>query len=269
MKKGFTLAELMGVVVILALLTLIIVPSVTKSLKDGKNNLLKKEEESIKASASLLLSKYDLNNGEEIKLTLYQLKYLGYVDIDIKNPKTSEFLPNDALVTVKKEDNELSYTVSFEGDNTRKYENIPKIVIDDVITYVELGSTYVLDNLEVSFNDKTLNTDIVENVDTTKVGSYNVSYKVEADGYKNLVYKNILVRDTTGPSITFDTLYIDSSELDTYDYLSDVVVSDNSEVLDVKVETNFGALKGEYVIKYIAKDIYNNQTIKYRKVIVN
>ena len=51
-KNGFTLAELLGVVVILGLLLLLVFPSVVKELKEGESNIEGAVEQIIKNGAS-------------------------------------------------------------------------------------------------------------------------------------------------------------------------------------------------------------------------
>ena len=80
MKKGFTLAELLGVIVILAALLLISIPVVDKIIKQSQEDLYNKQIDSIKLAINLWISdKYKLNEGESITLTLSQLKEEGFV----------------------------------------------------------------------------------------------------------------------------------------------------------------------------------------------
>ena len=97
-KNGFTLVELTAVLIILSVLGMIIIPIVENSINSGKNELYVAQLDSIKAS----LKKYAVSNinskiknvGDNIFLSLYQLKIENYLALDIKDPRTETLLPN-------------------------------------------------------------------------------------------------------------------------------------------------------------------------------
>lgn len=273
MKKGFTLAELMGVIVIMAVLALIIVPVVDKQLREGKKDIYNSTIDSIKSSLDLYMTNINLANNDYMMITLYQLKQAGYVDIDIKNPVSNELFPNDMLITILNDNGILKYSINDEsGTNKRNYESIPKIVLNgNVLEYVELGDTYNESDANSSYNGVVLDTVIESSIDTNEVGVYTVTYTASYENISNKAIKTVIVRDTTSPTIDFETLNISLSSAKTYDYTSDITVYDKSgsDEVEVKVEKNFGALIGTYSVKYIATDKYGNETIKYRKVITS
>lgn len=272
MKKGFTLAELIGVIVIMAALALIIIPVVDKQLKEGKQDIYNSTIDSIKSSLDLYMTDINLNNNDYMQITLYQLKQAGFVDIDIKNPVKDELFPNDMLITILNDNGILKYSINDSGTNKFDYENIPKIILNgNVLEYVELGSTYVDDEVTCTYNGIVLEPVIESNVDTNTVGIYTVKYKVTYENIFNEIIKTVIVKDTKGPIIDFETLNISLTEAKKYDYTKDITIYDESgsDEVEVKVETNFGALTGIYSVKYIATDKYGNETIKYRKVITS
>ncbi len=90
-KKGFTLAELLGVITILGLLALIVIPLVDKSMKEGKNDLYASQIKSIEAAARAWGTDHidELPEANETKnITLSRIQQDGYIDSDIENPKT-------------------------------------------------------------------------------------------------------------------------------------------------------------------------------------
>lgn len=267
MKKGFTLAELMAVIVIMAILALIIIPTVDKDLKEGKEKLYNKSIETIESALDLFMTNYNLNNNESIKLSLYQLKELGYLDPEIKNPNTKDYFFNDSIITISKLDDKISYDISIEGTNIRKYENLPIIDIT-AVDIVELGSEYEIKEVTSKFNDTYIMTTHTGTVDTNTVGSYFIKYEVEHENYVNFSYKTVLVRDTTPPTVTFNKLSIPYDSINSYDFKSDINASDLSGIKNIEVITNFGPIKGDYSVKYIVTDNYDNETIKYRTVTV-
>ena len=121
-KKGFTLIELIGMIIILGLLVIIGVPALLKNLKDNKT----KEYESFKknlflASEAYLsenLEKYeDFNKaGDTIYIPLILLKEKEYIDGEIYNPKTET---NVSMYEVVK--------VYYDEDNNLQYEYYDKL----------------------------------------------------------------------------------------------------------------------------------------------
>ena len=73
-NKGFTLIEIMAVIVILAVIALIVVPLVTGSIKDSKQKLYETQLENIKSGAKSYMINLDLPNKEPITITLDDLQ---------------------------------------------------------------------------------------------------------------------------------------------------------------------------------------------------
>ena len=75
MKKGFTLVELIAVIVLLSLIALFTFPSVNKTIKDRKEALYNVQIDNIKASAVSYIDKNGLlKNNDKVIVTLCQLK---------------------------------------------------------------------------------------------------------------------------------------------------------------------------------------------------
>ena len=113
--KGFTLAELLGIIVILAVIALIAITSITNTMKESKEDLYNLQIDNIIVGAKNWASSHVFelpeNDGESISLTLEELKKLGFVDEDITNPKTNELFSNDLQVKITKVDNNYKYEV--------------------------------------------------------------------------------------------------------------------------------------------------------------
>ena len=88
MKKGFTLIEMLAVIVILTIVSLIIFPEVNKMIKNSKqksydrqiSNLIDAAKKVVVKDTNLLPSK-ELNN--KVCLTLYQLLQAGEIETDV------------------------------------------------------------------------------------------------------------------------------------------------------------------------------------------
>ena len=126
-QKGFTLIELLGVIVILSLLVLIITPVINVFMKDSKEDLYKKSISNIELAArnwvtdeenQLLLPK---ENGNCLILTLNDLKSGGYIDLDLKDPRSGKILDDEeVLVAITKKSKVFEYEIITNGD-TSKY----------------------------------------------------------------------------------------------------------------------------------------------------
>lgn len=94
--------ELLGVITLLALISLIIIMSVNKSLKDSKETLYQAQIEEIKAAADMW--KTDnielIPNDDYYIVSLQQLQDEGYIKGDITNPKTDEPLDKNMLIEI-------------------------------------------------------------------------------------------------------------------------------------------------------------------------
>ena len=272
-KKGFTLAEVMGVIVLLAALALVVIPLVDKQLKESNQKLYDSSIDSLKNSIGLYMADKNLDINESLTISLYQLKQTGLVDTDFKNPVTGELFANDIIITIKNIDGALEYDINDkDATNKSDYKSLPEMVLNkSVIEYVELGEEFIVDAGDVTsrYGSESLITTAKSNVDDTKVGVYTIEYSTTYKNMKNKIYRTIIIKDTKGPTISFKELELPLNEAKTYDYKSDIVVNDLSGVKSIEVETKFGSLKGLYSVKYIITDNVGNKTIKYRKVITS
>lgn len=117
-KKGFTLAELIGVIVVLALICLITVPSIASVLKDNKKSLCETQLNNILAAARNYASENLLSmpaNDKETKtITIQDLIDNGYIGENIENPVTKEEFDTGIEITIKRNGKKLDF--SFAED---------------------------------------------------------------------------------------------------------------------------------------------------------
>ena len=142
-KKAFTLIELMGVLVILGILTVILVPVINNTIKNNKEELYNKQLELIKLSAKNLASDntYILPEeiGEEIYITLGQLRAMGYAEEKIINPLNNENFSNDLIVMIVKGESDYEYDIVIDGGTVISSSGI--IVYDPSKKYIKEGTT--------------------------------------------------------------------------------------------------------------------------------
>ena len=105
MKQGFTLAELLGVIAILGIISLIAVPLIDNTINKSNEDLYQTQlNQIIKGAKSYYseqehLSELPQANGDVATIDLKTLQAQGYLPLDIENPKTKKsFSPS---LTVK------------------------------------------------------------------------------------------------------------------------------------------------------------------------
>ena len=114
-RKAFTLIELMGVLVIIGILTVILVPVINNTIKNNKQQLYDNQLEMIRLAARNLATDntYILpeEDGDEIYITLGQLRAMGYAEGTIIDPLTNENFSDNLIVMIIKKGNDYDYVI--------------------------------------------------------------------------------------------------------------------------------------------------------------
>ena len=117
MKKGFTLAELLAVIVILGLIAVITIPVVTKTLSSYKIRLCNKQIGNIEEAARVWGSDnlLTLPDSETDPLTIHleDLQNGGYIAKDIKDPVDSSKTIGNIPITITKVGKKYKYEVEY------------------------------------------------------------------------------------------------------------------------------------------------------------
>ena len=118
MKKGFTLIELLAVLVVLGLLGLIVIPTVDKILKDSRNDLYDLQIKNIEDGTRNWAAKNPLilpENGNSITKTIAELEEEGFIEMDVKNPKTGDTFCDDSYVTITNTGSGFTYSYAVDS----------------------------------------------------------------------------------------------------------------------------------------------------------
>ena len=114
-KKGFTLVELLAVIVILAVIALIATPIVKKSIANSKNQALKETINSIERAAYNYGYQNDIGYDTNYKkLTLDELISKGFLKGDIINPVTNEKMNGCVLYRWNETNNQYEFKYNEE-----------------------------------------------------------------------------------------------------------------------------------------------------------
>ena len=115
MKKGFTLAELLGVIAILGIIALIAAPIVNNSINESDEKLYETQlNQMIKGAKSYYAEHLDelpQNNGDTVTITLKKLQDEGYLPLEANNPKTGDPLNPESTIRVTNNNGNFSYEV--------------------------------------------------------------------------------------------------------------------------------------------------------------
>ena len=201
-KKGFTLVELLAVIIILSLVLVIAVPSVNKYIKQSKEKAYDAQISTIieaaQAYASTNLELLPNRENISVKVTLGQLKSSGLIKEEVKNPNDDKYFDDALTIKIKKNKENYIYEVVENTITTRDGEEAPKITLNGspMVTY-NLNDTY--NDLGVSATDSDGNalTNIVidkSNLVMSTEGIYQVKYTVtDTKGISSTVYRNVYV----------------------------------------------------------------------------
>ncbi len=118
--KGFTLVEILGVLIVVGIISVITFTVIDNSLNNATNKTYETQLENIKKAAESYVvdpKNYDSlpqNDGETITLTLGQLQDLGYIEVDINNPKTDKPFESTLEVIITKNAEYDPYTYEID-----------------------------------------------------------------------------------------------------------------------------------------------------------
>lgn len=276
MKKGFTLVELLGVIVLIAAISLFLIPAVDRQIKQGKDKVYQQQIKNIELAAQLFYSDLPvkLDKNESMLITLSQLKFADKIDKNISIPDTGELFANDMQIEIKNEDGVISYHVNLDSgtDKTEVDGNTPHLSLNgNVLIYVNLNDTngYTDQGAIAKVGSKNITvTTTNSGFDISTPGVYRYTYQATYEGKTSYAIRTVIVKDMEAPLISFDdTIKKFTSAPKEEDLLSDITVTDNSgEVLVPKIENSFGTYTGNYTIKYIVKDSSGNEAIKLRTI---
>ena len=104
-KKGFTLIELIGTIVILSLVVLIAVPAISRSLNKG----VKEADDQFKKNVELAAKNWASDNKNQlptapngpIEISVEALKSGGYLDGKVVKPSDNKNLHNGCVVITR------------------------------------------------------------------------------------------------------------------------------------------------------------------------
>lgn len=105
-NKAFTLIELLGVLMIIAIIATVVTVTVDRSIKNSRVKTCEAQEKNIVEAAKTFLTdkqnkSYFPTDGSYSQISISTLKNNGYMDSDLKNPMTqNSYDSNDKVIVI-------------------------------------------------------------------------------------------------------------------------------------------------------------------------
>lgn len=117
-KDAFTLAELMGVIVILGVLALIVTTAVDKNIMNSRYETCLAQEKTIIEAAKMYVTDNPDKLTNNSNISVDELKEDGYLKEKIKNPMTGEEYSSGVSVTISG-NKSYTYTVNYTSEEEK------------------------------------------------------------------------------------------------------------------------------------------------------
>ena len=176
-KKGFTLIEIIGIIILLALIGLLVYPTIIRIIGDSKEDLYQKNISEIERMAanwaSINEDKLPTIDKRGYYLKLDEMKEEGFIDGDVINPKTGE--PLDGCVGIIYDKSKNRHNYKYYDDCNRFVKPILSNLVANTVEneygwrnkdfYINLEGEY-LDHYDYCIGDNKCNPNMrVENPD--------------------------------------------------------------------------------------------------------
>ncbi len=295
-KNGFTLVEMMTVIIIMVTLGIIAVFSITGIVKNSTEKLYQLQITSI-LDASRTYAVENANTlSDNNQITLCDLKRSSLLEDDLKNPRTEEPFDNSLIVDISK-NSDGEFEFKFDGES--KMENyycdldISVAINGDSPMYVKLGENFDEQGIVVKRNDLVCTKRVGNAVSNaancyydltiagdyttalssnkySKVGTFKETYAVKDDKFSSTMTRTIVVQDKTPPQIyvshkgtTYNkpfSVRVVEGETASFNCSASDNFSTNVNCIKTKDEYNGTTSPGTYEIAYTATDSSGNSS---------
>jgi len=140
MQRGFTLVELIAVIMIIGILLILVIPKTIEVIQNSKSKSYDAQISKIEDAAALYMTdnSYIVTfNNNVAQITLKQLVSGGYID-PVTNPKTGEnFNQNSTVITITKSDKKYSYNVVLNVTTDSSGASVPELASNMIPIYYD------------------------------------------------------------------------------------------------------------------------------------
>ena len=194
-KNGFTLVELLAVIVILAIILIIAVPKITDIIEGARQGAFESSEKMLVKATETYLSTSGVampeNIDDEISIPYTMLRDSKYIS-KIYNPKNSSEECSGTIIVKKVAANKYTYTPNLScgsienPDYVSNWATLPPTItlVGDNPYIIEINKSYTVpeatayDAADGTIDPSSI-TVVTPSIDNTVIGTYTVTYNVD------------------------------------------------------------------------------------------
>ena len=201
-KKGFTLVELLGVLVVLSVILMIAFPLITTYINKSKQKAYDTQMGLIITGLKDYVIEHKevlpVNDTDYVTFTLGQLKALGIVNNSVVNPLDGKEIDDSMEFKIIKDGSKYIYQIVESSRLSRNDENhTPSIILNgNILNYIDLDSTYTeLGASATDYNGKPLSVTIDKtDLDVSTIGVYQIRYEaIDSNNTKSYAIRTVIV----------------------------------------------------------------------------
>ena len=201
-KKGFTLVELLGVLVVLSVILMIAFPLITTYINKSKQKAYDTQMGLIITGLKDYVIEHKevlpVNDTDYVTFTLGQLKALGIVNNSVVNPLDGKEIDDSMEFKIIKDGSKYIYQIVESSRLSRNDENhTPSIILNgNILNYIDLDSTYTeLGASATDYDGKPLSVTIDKtDLDVSTIGVYQIRYEaIDSNNTKSYAIRTVIV----------------------------------------------------------------------------
>ena len=201
-KKGFTLVELLGVLVVLSVILMIAFPLITTYINKSKQKAYDTQMGLIITGLKDYVIEHKevlpVNDTDYVTFTLGQLKALGIVNNSVVNPLDGKEIDDSMEFKIIKDGSKYTYQIVESSRLSRDDKNhTPYITLNGhILNYIDLDSTYTeLGASATDYDGKPLSVTIDKtDLDVSSIGVYQIRYEViDSNNTKSYAIRTVIV----------------------------------------------------------------------------
>ena len=201
-KKGFTLVELLGVLVVLSVILMIAFPLITTYINKSKQKAYDTQMGLIITGLKDYVIEHKevlpVNDTDYVTFTLGQLKALGIVNNSVVNPLDGKEIDDSMEFKIIKDGSKYTYQIVESSRLSRDDKNhTPYITLNGhILNYIDLDSTYTeLGASATDYNGKPLSVTIDKtDLDVSTIGVYQIRYEaIDSNNTKSYAIRTVIV----------------------------------------------------------------------------
>ena len=201
-KKGFTLVELLGVLVVLSVILMIAFPLITTYINKSKQKAYDTQMEIIMTGLKNYANEHKevlpVNDADYVTFTLGQLKSLGIANNSVVNPLDGKEIDDSMEFKIIKDGSKYTYQIVESSRLSRDDKNhTPYITLNGhILNYIDLDSTYTeLGASATDYDGKPLSVTIDKtDLDVSTIGVYQIRYEaIDSNNTKSYAIRTVIV----------------------------------------------------------------------------